>query len=48
MQTSLNNAAKQESAEAVMMKLILPELVKNPKIMQNLMELSAIAKNSKQ
>lgn len=37
MQTSLNNAQKEESTDVVMMKTLLPELIKNPKLFQNLM-----------
>ena len=38
MQTSLNNAQKEESTDVVMMKTLLPELIKNPKLFQNLMQ----------
>ena len=37
-QTSLNNAQKEESTDVVMMKTLLPELIKNPKLFQNLMQ----------
>ena len=47
MQTSLNNASKQESTDATMMKMLLPELLKNPKSLQNLMQLIEIANKSK-
>ena len=47
MQTSLNNAKKEESADAIMMKMLLPELIKNPKSLQNLMQIAEIANKSK-
>lgn len=40
MQTSLNNASKEESLETIMAKAILPELIKNPKALQNLKQIS--------
>ncbi len=43
MQTSLNNASKDESLETIMAKAILPELIKNPKAFQNLMQISEMA-----
>lgn len=48
MQTSLNNAAKQEeSPDTVMLKVLLPELIKNPDAFQNLMQIADIANKSK-
>ncbi|MDO4276362.1 MAG: hypothetical protein Q4D16_22065 [Eubacteriales bacterium] len=47
MQTSLNNATKEESADAIMMKMLLPELIKNPESFQNLMQIAEIANKSK-
>lgn len=47
MQTSLNNASKQESTDAIMMKMLLPELIKNPESFQNLMQIAEIANKSK-
>ena len=47
MQTSLNNVKKEESADAIMMKMLLPELIKNPKSFQNLMQIAEIANKSK-
>ena len=47
MQTSLNNAAKpQESADAALMKTLLPELLKNPDALGNLMKVAEIAKKN--
>ena len=40
MQTSLNNAQKEESVDTVMMKVLLPELIKNPESLKNLMQLT--------
>lgn len=42
MQTSLNNAQKEESTDVVMMKTLLPELIKNPKLFQ---KFNAICRN---
>lgn len=39
-QTSLNNAPKEESTDAIMMKVLLPELIKNPQGFANLMKLA--------
>ena len=47
MQTSLNNAKKEESTDAIMMKMLLPELIKNPEAFQNLMQIAEIANKSK-
>ena len=47
MQTSLNNASKQESTDAIMMKMLLPELIKNPESFQHLMQIAEIANKSK-
>ena len=47
MQTSLNNVKKEESADAIMMKMLLPELIKNPESFQNLMQIAEIANKSK-
>ena len=43
MQTSLNNAQKEESVDAIMMKVLLPEMIKNPKVFQNLMQIAEMA-----
>lgn len=40
MQTSLNNAQKEESIDTVMMRMLLPELIKNPESLKNLMQLT--------
>ena len=47
MQTSLNNAQKEESTDVVMMKTLLPELIKNPKLFQNLMQFAEMTKKPK-
>ena len=47
MQTSLNNVKKEESADAIMMKMLLPELIKNPESFQNLIQIAEIANKSK-
>ena len=47
MQTSLNNAKKEESTDTIMMKMLLPELIKNPESFQNLMQMAEIASKSK-
>lgn len=47
MQTSLNNAAKEESADAIMIKTLLPELMKNPAAFQNLMKIAEMVDKSK-
>lgn len=47
MQTSLNSAKKEESTDAVMIKMLLPELIKNPESFQNLMQIAEIANKSK-
>ena len=44
LQTSLNNAKKEESTEVALMKTILPELIKNPSSMQNFLTLANIMK----
>ena len=47
MQTSLNNAKKEESTDTIMIKMLLPELIKNPESFQNLMQSAEIANKSK-
>ena len=47
METSLNNMPKEESLEAVMMKALLPEFIKNPQSFANMMKLSDMANNAK-
>ena len=47
MQTSLNNVQKEESTDTIMMKMLLPELLKNPESFQNLMQMAEIASKSK-
>lgn len=47
MQASLANAAKEESPDTIMMKVLLPELLKNPQALNNLMQLTEIGNNSK-
>ena len=47
MQTSLNNVKKEESADAIMMKMLLPELIKNPESFKNLIQIAEIANKSK-
>lgn len=47
MQTSLNNAKKEESTDAIMMQILLPELIKNPNSLENLMKITEIANKSK-
>ena len=47
MQTSLNNAAKSESADAIMMKVLLPELLRNPESFSNLMQIAEMTNNNK-
>lgn len=47
MQTSLNNVQKEESTDTIMMKMLLPELIKNPESFQNLMQMAEIASKSK-
>lgn len=47
MQTSLNNAAKAESADAIMMKVLLPELLRNPESFSNLMQIAEMTNNNK-
>ncbi len=47
MQTSLNNAQKEESTDVVMMKTLLPELSKNPKLFQNLMQFAEMTNKPK-
>lgn len=47
MQTSLNNAKKEESTDAIMMKMLMPELLKNPKAFQNLMQMADMVNKSK-
>ena len=47
MQTSLNNAAKTESADAIMMKVLLPELLRNPESFSNLMKIAEMSNSSK-
>ena len=47
MQTSLNNVQKEESTDVVMMKTLLPELIKNPKLFQNLMQFAEMTNKPK-
>ena len=47
MQNSLNNVKKEESADAIMMKMLLPELLENSESFQNLMQIAEIANKSK-
>ena len=47
MQTSLNNAQKEESTDVVMMKTLLPELIKIPKLFQNLMQFAEMTNKPK-
>ena len=47
MQTSLNNAQKEESTYVVIMKTLLPELIKNPKLFQNLMQFAEMTNKPK-
>ena len=47
MQTSLNNAQKEESTDVIMMKTLLPELIKNPKLFQNLMQFAEMTNKPK-
>ena len=47
MQTSLNNAQKEESTDVVMMKTLLPELIKYPKLFQNLMQFAEMTNKPK-
>lgn len=47
MQTSLNNAAKEESTDVIMMKALLPELIKNPQAITNLMQFADMANKGK-
>lgn len=47
MQTSLDNAQKEETTETIMMKMLLLELIKNPKSFENLMQITEIANKSK-
>ena len=47
MQTSLNNAQKEESTDVVMMKTLLPDLIKNPKLFQNLMQFAEMTNKPK-
>lgn len=47
MQTSLNNAVKAESPETTMMKILLPELIKDPNMMANMMKISDMANKGK-
>lgn len=47
MQTSLNNAQKEESTDVVMMKTLLLELIKNPKLFQNLMQFAEMTNKPK-
>lgn len=46
MQTSLNNAAKAESADEIMMKVLLPELLRNPESFSNLMQIAEMANSN--
>lgn len=43
MQTSLNNVSKAEEPDTIMMKLLLPELLKNPNAFDNLMHIANMA-----
>lgn len=47
MQTSLSNAAKPESADVTMMKVLLPELIRNPNSLSNLMQFVEMANKKK-
>lgn len=47
MQTSIKNAVKEESADVVMMKTLLPELIKNPQMFINLMQLAEYTDKTK-
>ena len=47
MQTSSNKAQKEESTDVVMMKTLLPELIKNPKLFQNLMQFAEMTNKPK-
>lgn len=47
MQTSLSDAAKTESADTIMMKVLLPELLRNPESFSNLMQIAEMANNNK-
>lgn len=47
MQTSLSNAAKTESADTIMMKVLLPELLRNPESFSNLMQIAEMTNNNK-
>ena len=47
-QASLNNTKKEESVDAVMMKILLPEIIKNPNSIKNLLQLAELANASKQ
>lgn len=47
MQTSLNNAKKEETMDVVVTKTLLPELIKNPDLMQNLMRFVELSKTIK-
>lgn len=47
MQTSLNNAAKEESPDTIMLKALFPELLKNPQAFANLMQIADMANKSK-
>ena len=47
MRTSLNNVQKEESIDTTMIKMLLPEPIKNPELFQNLMQMAEIANKSK-
>ena len=47
MQTSFYNAQNEESTDVVMMKTLLPELIKNPKLFQNLMQFAEMTNKPK-
>lgn len=45
MQTSLNNVKQEEPMDAIMMKMLLPELIKSPESFQNLMQLAELVQS---
>lgn len=47
MQTSLNNATREESTDAILMKTLLPELLKNPQAFTNLMKIAEMGNKAK-
>lgn len=40
MQTILNNAKREESPDAIMMRALFPEVIKNPELLRNLMQIA--------